>query len=102
MTTTAYDLLAVHPFLDGLSDRQVELLSLWSKRSLFHAGNRVFHQGARADRFWLIRERATPVSAREGRYPARRADPALMTRPPTQRIERPMSWASLGTVANDA
>jgi CRP/FNR family transcriptional regulator, cyclic AMP receptor protein len=51
---TAYDLLAAQPFLDGLTDHQLERLSYWSKRAMFHAGNRVFHEGDHADRFWLI------------------------------------------------
>jgi Cyclic nucleotide-binding domain len=53
---TAYDLLAGHPFLSGLTKRQLERLANWSQRSFFHAGNRVFHEGDRADRFWLIQE----------------------------------------------
>jgi CRP-like cAMP-binding protein len=53
---TAFDLLAAQPFLAGLSDHQLERLSLWAKRSLFHAGTRVFREGSHADRFWLIRE----------------------------------------------
>ena len=53
---TAYDLLNAQPFLAGLTDGQLDRLSLWSKRSLFHAGNRVFREGGHADRFWLIRE----------------------------------------------
>ena len=51
---TAQDLLAVQPFLDGLTDRQLEHLSYWAKRSMFHAGNRLFREGGQADRFWLI------------------------------------------------
>ena len=50
--------LAAHPFLDGLTDRQLERLSRWSKRSMFHGGNRIFEEGNRADRFWLIRDGA--------------------------------------------
>ena len=51
---TAHDLLAAQPFLDGLSDHQLERLSYWSNRAMFHAGNRVFREGGHADRFWLI------------------------------------------------
>jgi CRP/FNR family transcriptional regulator, cyclic AMP receptor protein len=54
--TTAYDMLAAHPFLSGLTVRQLERLATWSQRSFFHAGNRVFREGDRADRFWLIQE----------------------------------------------
>ncbi len=53
---TAYDMLAAQPFLKGLTDRQLERLSLWSKRAMFHAGSRVFREGGRADRFWLIKQ----------------------------------------------
>jgi CRP/FNR family transcriptional regulator, cyclic AMP receptor protein len=51
---TAYDLLAAQPFLDGLSAHHLERLSYLSSRSVFHARNRVFAEGGRADRFWLI------------------------------------------------
>jgi CRP/FNR family transcriptional regulator, cyclic AMP receptor protein len=53
---TAFDLLNAQPFLAGLTDRQLDRLSMWAKRSLFHAGNRVFREGTPAERFWLIRE----------------------------------------------
>lgn len=51
---TALDMLAAQPFLTGLTDHQLQRLSLWSRRSMFHAGNRVFREGYPADRFWLI------------------------------------------------
>jgi CRP-like cAMP-binding protein len=51
---TAHDLLAAQPFLEGLTDHQLDRLSYWSRKSMFHAGNRVFHEGAPADRFWLL------------------------------------------------
>jgi CRP-like cAMP-binding protein len=51
---TAYDLLAAQPFLTGLSDDQLDRLSRWSKRAVFHGGKRIFREGAPADRFWLI------------------------------------------------
>jgi CRP/FNR family transcriptional regulator, cyclic AMP receptor protein len=53
---SAFDLLATQPFLAGLSDRQLELLSRCARRSMFHAGNRVFRVGDQADRFWFIKE----------------------------------------------
>jgi CRP-like cAMP-binding protein len=53
---TAYDLLAAQPFLAGLTPRQLDKLSYWSKRSVFHAGTRLFEEGGRADRFWLIKD----------------------------------------------
>jgi CRP/FNR family transcriptional regulator, cyclic AMP receptor protein len=51
---TAYDLLASQPFLTGLSDDQLDRLSRWSKRAVFHGGKRIFREGSPADRFWLI------------------------------------------------
>jgi CRP/FNR family transcriptional regulator, cyclic AMP receptor protein len=53
---TAYDLLSVQPFLAGLTPSQLDKLSFWSKKSMFHAGARLFEEGGRADRFWIIRE----------------------------------------------
>jgi CRP-like cAMP-binding protein len=51
---TAYDLLAAQPFLAGLSDRHLRQLSYMASRTVFPAGSRVFSEGSRADRFWLI------------------------------------------------
>lgn len=56
MIVTTYDLLAAHPFLSGLPRDQLTRLSAWGHRSVFHAGARVFAEGGRATRFWLIRE----------------------------------------------
>jgi CRP-like cAMP-binding protein len=56
MITTTYDLLAGHPFLAGLAREQLERLAPWGNRSSFHAGARVFSEGGRAERFWLIRD----------------------------------------------
>jgi CRP-like cAMP-binding protein len=53
---TAYDLLSAHPFLDGIPPRYLDRLASWSHRTPIHAGARIFQEGARADRFWLIRE----------------------------------------------
>ena len=53
---TAQDLLAAHPFLEGLTPDRLERLSSFAHRSQFHAGARVFSEGGRADRFWLIRD----------------------------------------------
>jgi CRP/FNR family transcriptional regulator, cyclic AMP receptor protein len=50
------EMLAEQPFLAGLTERQLGLLAPAAGRSMFHAGNRVFYQGAPADRFWLITE----------------------------------------------
>ncbi|NJC74054.1 cyclic nucleotide-binding domain-containing protein [Planosporangium thailandense] len=51
---TAYDLLAAQPFLAGLSEGQLRQLSYSASRNVLHAGARVFSEGGRADRFWLI------------------------------------------------
>ena len=50
----AHDLLRVQPFLSGLSDWQLDRLARHARRSMFHAGNRVFREGDEADRMWLI------------------------------------------------
>jgi len=52
----ALDLLAAHPFLSGMSQEQLAKLSFWAHRSQFHRGTRLFSEGGRADRFWLIRD----------------------------------------------
>jgi CRP/FNR family transcriptional regulator, cyclic AMP receptor protein len=54
--TSALDMLARQPFLAGLPEAQLERLSHWSKRAVLHAGYRIFSEGGRADRFWLLRE----------------------------------------------
>lgn len=54
--TSALDMLARQPFLAGLSEHQLERLSHWSKRAVLHPGYRIFSEGGRADRFWLLRE----------------------------------------------
>jgi CRP/FNR family transcriptional regulator, cyclic AMP receptor protein len=56
MITTAYDLLAAHPFLAGMSPAHLDRLTPWAHRSLLHEGKRIFSEGSRAERFWLIRE----------------------------------------------
>jgi CRP-like cAMP-binding protein len=56
MMDTAYDLLAAQPFLTGLTHQQLDKLSYWTKKSYFHAGARLFEEGGRADRFWILRE----------------------------------------------
>jgi CRP/FNR family transcriptional regulator, cyclic AMP receptor protein len=53
---TTYELLAAHPFLDGMGTEQLERLVPWAHRQVFRAGARVFSEGGKADRFWLIRE----------------------------------------------
>jgi len=53
---TAYDMLAAQPFLAGLRPGQLDKLSYWSRKAVFHAGTRLFREGGRADRFWLIKD----------------------------------------------
>ena len=48
------DILARHPFLAGLPDYQLGLLTPLAGGSMFHAGNRVFREGDPAEGFWLI------------------------------------------------
>jgi CRP/FNR family cyclic AMP-dependent transcriptional regulator len=49
-----YDALAEQPFFEGFSERELQQLSLCARRSMFHVGARIFEEGDRADRFWLI------------------------------------------------
>lgn len=63
MIPTAYDLLAAHPFLAGMRPEQVAQLAPWARRRLFHAGARVFSEGGRAERCWLIREGRVTLDA---------------------------------------
>jgi CRP-like cAMP-binding protein len=39
-----------------MSRHQLDRLARWSHRSLIHAGHRVFSEGGRAERFWLLRD----------------------------------------------
>lgn len=48
------ELLARQAFLDGLTEHQLGLLVPSTGQSMFHAGNRVCHQGTPAEQFWLI------------------------------------------------
>lgn len=62
--TTASDLLAAHAFLAGMSEEHLTRISYWSRRTVFHPGTRVFNEGSRADRFWLIREGEVQLDTR--------------------------------------
>jgi CRP/FNR family transcriptional regulator, cyclic AMP receptor protein len=53
---TTSELMAAHPFLDGMTADQLDRLAPWAHRQVFRAGARVFSEGGKADRFWLIRE----------------------------------------------
>ncbi|MCP2329364.1 CRP-like cAMP-binding protein [Hamadaea flava] len=54
MIETTYLTLRSHPFLTGLSDRQLDRLSMWGYTTMFHRDSRLFAEGGRADRFWLV------------------------------------------------
>jgi CRP/FNR family transcriptional regulator, cyclic AMP receptor protein len=56
MVETTLDLMAKHPFLAGLTARQLERLSYWGHGAMLHGGTTMFEEGTRADRFWLILE----------------------------------------------
>ncbi|MEV4138841.1 cyclic nucleotide-binding domain-containing protein [Dactylosporangium sp. NPDC049742] len=53
---TAHDLLVEHPFMAGVPDRFLERMAHYSHRVTVRAGTRLFSEGGRADRFWLIRD----------------------------------------------
>lgn len=52
---TTLDLITAHPFLDGLPVAWQERLSFQAHPTVWHTGSRLFHEGYRADRFWLVR-----------------------------------------------
>jgi CRP/FNR family transcriptional regulator, cyclic AMP receptor protein len=56
MVETTLELMAKHPFLAGLTARQLERLSYWGHGAMLHGGTTMFEEGTRADRFWLILE----------------------------------------------
>ena len=53
---TVADMLASQPFLAGLSPSQMGKLAPWSRTVTFPTGARIFEEGRRAERFWLIRQ----------------------------------------------
>jgi CRP/FNR family cyclic AMP-dependent transcriptional regulator len=52
---TITDPLAAHPFLAGLPADWLARLAVHATRVSFHTNDRVFAEGAAAERFWLIR-----------------------------------------------
>ena len=56
MMEATYELLSSQPFLAGLTTTQLDRLSYWARKATFHSGTRLFQEGGRADRFWLLRE----------------------------------------------
>lgn len=61
--TPASELLATHPFLADMDEQHLTRLSYWSRRTVFHAGSRIFSEGRTADRFWLIRNGSIRLDA---------------------------------------
>ena len=53
---TVADMLASQPFLAGLSSERMHKLAPWSRTVTFPTGARIFDEGRRAERFWLIRQ----------------------------------------------
>ncbi len=53
---TVRDMLSGQPFLSGMSSAQLDNLARWSRMTSFPTGARIFEEGQRADRFWLVRE----------------------------------------------
>jgi len=52
--TGVVDLISAHPFLAGLTSDTYSRLSTLARRYEFRAGDRVFGEGGKAERFWLI------------------------------------------------
>jgi len=55
MTAETHPMVA-HPFLSGLSPRQLEPLADHASWRVFAQGQRIFAEGGEADRFWLIED----------------------------------------------
>lgn len=49
------DLLSAHPFLQGLPEPWLDRLSFQAHPVVWHTGQRLFHEGRPAGRFWLVR-----------------------------------------------
>jgi CRP-like cAMP-binding protein len=58
------DVLASQPFLSGLSPGHLDNLARWSRATTFPTGTRIFEEGQRADRFWLIRDGRVALETR--------------------------------------
>ena len=55
--------LAAHPFLNGLSPEQITTLAEYATATDFAAGQRIFREGDRANRFYLILEGSVVLEA---------------------------------------
>ena len=53
---TMAQLLASQPFLSGMRPAHLERMSFYAHRSVFRPGVRIFNEGGRANRFWIIRD----------------------------------------------
>ena len=60
---TMADLLTEQPFFAGMRPPHVERLSYYARRSVFHAGARIFSEGGHATRSWIIRDGAVRLDA---------------------------------------
>lgn len=56
MTSTLDDRISAHPFFNPLTDAQRAMLAEDGVAVTFAAGERLFTEGAVADRFWLIED----------------------------------------------
>jgi CRP-like cAMP-binding protein len=77
MTTKPHN-LNDFPFLDELPEPWLERLAGLGSRVTYAAGHRLFHEGGRAERFWLITEGAIGVDLPVPRH----GDVLLETLPP--------------------
>jgi len=60
---TMADLITEQPFFAGMRPRHLERLSYYARRSVYHGGTRIFTEGARANRCWIIRDGAVRLDA---------------------------------------
>jgi CRP/FNR family transcriptional regulator, cyclic AMP receptor protein len=51
---SVFDHVATHPFLAGLPDHWQQRLAVHASPVMRHSGQRLFREGGRADRFWLL------------------------------------------------
>jgi len=56
------EVLDEHPFVTGLSPRALDRLSAYAHRAVLRAGQPLFNEGGRADRFWLLGEGEVELS----------------------------------------
>src|SRR4051794_29971300 len=71
--TTGRNMLAAHPFLDGIEPRHLVRIAALAALVSFPAGRRIFDEGGHADAFWLIRGGRVNLGA----HPPARGDVVL-------------------------